>query len=47
VARKIRSILDEPKYARRAQSVAKKLAHEDGVHTACDALETLWRKTKE
>jgi len=46
VARKIRSILDEPKYARRAQSVAKKLAHEDGVHTACDALEKLWRMTK-
>ncbi len=45
VARKIRSILEEPKFARRAQSVAKRLAHEDGVKTACDALEELWRKT--
>jgi len=45
VARKICSILDEPKFARRAQSVAMKLAHEDGVRTACDALENLWRKT--
>ena len=45
VARKIRSILDEPKFARRAQSVAKRLAHEDGVGAACDALEELGRKT--
>jgi UDP:flavonoid glycosyltransferase YjiC (YdhE family) len=41
VARKIRSILDEPKFARRAQSVAKRLTHEDGVRAACDALERL------
>jgi rhamnosyltransferase subunit B len=44
-ARKIRLMLEEPKFARRAQSVAKILAHEDGVRTACDALEELWRKT--
>ena len=46
VARKIRSILEEPKYARRAQSVARRLANEDGVRSACDALEELWKKTK-
>lgn len=47
VARKIRSILDEPKFARCAQSVARRLAHEDGVRAACDALEELWRKHSE
>lgn len=46
VARKIRSILEEPKFARRAQSVARRLANEDGVRTACDALEELWRNTR-
>jgi rhamnosyltransferase subunit B len=46
VARKIRSILEEPKFARRAHSVAKKLEHEDGVRTACDALDELWKKTQ-
>ena len=46
VARKIRSILEEPKFARRAQSVAKRLAHEDGVAAACDALEELWKSTR-
>ncbi len=45
VARKIRSMLEEPKFARRAQSVAEILSHEDGVRTACDALEELWRNT--
>jgi rhamnosyltransferase subunit B len=46
VARKIRSILEEPMFARRAMSVAKRLAHEDGVRTACDALEELWNQTR-
>jgi UDP:flavonoid glycosyltransferase YjiC (YdhE family) len=46
VARKIRSILEEPTFARRAQSVARRLANEDGVGAACDALEELWRKTR-
>jgi len=46
VARRICSILEEPDFARCAQSVAKKLEHEDGVRTACDALEELWKKTK-
>ena len=46
VARKVRFMLEETKFARRAQSVAKILAHEDGVRTACDALEELGRKTR-
>ena len=45
VAKKVRKMLEEPKFARRAQSIAKKLAHEDGVRMACDALEELWKKT--
>jgi UDP:flavonoid glycosyltransferase YjiC (YdhE family) len=44
VARKVRTMLEEPKFARRAQSVARILAHEDGVRNACDALEELWKK---
>ena len=46
VARKVRKMLEEPKFARRAQSVAEMLAHEDGVRTACDALEELWKRTR-
>lgn len=45
VARKLAAMLEEPKYARRAESVARILAREDGVQTACDALENL-AKTK-
>jgi rhamnosyltransferase subunit B len=41
VARKLRILLNEPKYARRAESVARILAHEDGTSAACDALEEL------
>ncbi len=46
VASKLATMLDEPKYARRAESVARLLAREDGVKTACDALERL-AKTSE
>ena len=46
VARRIRSMLETSLFARRAQSIAKKLASEDGVRAACDALEELWRKTR-
>jgi UDP:flavonoid glycosyltransferase YjiC (YdhE family) len=46
VARKVRNMLEEPKFARRAQSVARMLAHEDGVRNACDALEGLWKSTR-
>ena len=45
VAREIRSMLEEPKFAARAQAVAETLAQEDGVGTACNAVEELWRKT--
>src|SRR3984957_9507800 len=41
VARKFQAMLDEPGFALRAQSVARQIAAEDGVKTACDALEAL------
>lgn len=44
VARKLRILLEEPKYARRAAAIARRLSHEDGTKAACDALEDLWRK---
>jgi rhamnosyltransferase subunit B len=44
VARKIRKMLDEPMYARRAESVMRQLSHEDGTKTACDALEKLYER---
>ena len=47
VARRLRAMLEEPKFARNAQRVARKLAQEDGVRTAADALETLGRNVRE
>jgi rhamnosyltransferase subunit B len=46
VARKIAAMLAEPRFAHRAESVAKRLAREDGVKAACDALEELYRKMR-
>lgn len=46
VARKIRAMLEKPLYARRAATIPVRLAHENGVKTACDALEALWRRTR-
>jgi UDP:flavonoid glycosyltransferase YjiC (YdhE family) len=46
VARKVREMLEEPEFADCAQSVARILAHEDGVRNACDALEELWKRTR-
>jgi UDP:flavonoid glycosyltransferase YjiC (YdhE family) len=46
VARKLKAMLAEPRYARRAGLVAQGLSHEDGVRTACDALEELYRSTR-
>jgi UDP:flavonoid glycosyltransferase YjiC (YdhE family) len=46
VARRLKAMLADPRLARRAESVAKQLGHEDGVRTACDALEELRRKTQ-
>ena len=43
VERKLRAMLDEPIYARRATQVAHILEGEDGVGAACDALEELYR----
>jgi hypothetical protein len=39
-------MLAKPLLARRAQSVALQLSHEDGVRAACDALEELYRNTR-
>ncbi|MGA3135654.1 MAG: glycosyltransferase [Terracidiphilus sp.] len=47
VARKLKSMLAEPKFARRAAQVAHRLELEDGVRSACDALEELYRKTRQ
>lgn len=44
VARLLESMLSEPAYAARAQAVAQQIAREDGVKTACDALEGLYRR---
>jgi UDP:flavonoid glycosyltransferase YjiC (YdhE family) len=44
VARKLGSLLEEPKYLRRAEMMAKRLAGEDGTKAACDALEELGRQ---
>jgi UDP:flavonoid glycosyltransferase YjiC (YdhE family) len=46
VARRLRAMLDEPLLVRRAESVANRLAGEDGVRAACDALEELYRATR-
>jgi rhamnosyltransferase subunit B len=44
VARKLKAMLEEPRFAERAKQVAQVLRHEDGVKAACDALEGLyWR----
>jgi len=47
VARKLAAMLEEPKYARRAESVAKLLARENGIQTACNALERLHAQKQE
>jgi rhamnosyltransferase subunit B len=44
VARRIRSMLGEPEYEQRAREAAATVAREDGVKTACDALEQLHRR---
>ncbi|MGD0893788.1 MAG: glycosyltransferase [Terracidiphilus sp.] len=46
VARKLKAMLAEPHFALRAAEVAQMLRHEDGVKTACDALEGLVRRTR-
>jgi UDP:flavonoid glycosyltransferase YjiC (YdhE family) len=46
VTRKIRKMLDDPSLAEKARTVAEQLRGEDGVKTACDALEALHAKTE-
>ncbi|MDE3149112.1 MAG: glycosyltransferase, partial [Acidobacteriota bacterium] len=46
VALKLKAMLAEPLFARRARSVAEQLGREDGVRTACNALEDIYAKTR-
>jgi rhamnosyltransferase subunit B len=46
VARRLKAMLSEPRFALRARSVAHQMEHEDGVRTACDALEALHERTR-
>ncbi len=46
VARKLRALLGEQRFFRHASSVAQQLEREDGVGTACDALEGLYHQTR-
>ena len=45
VARRLKAMLAEPVLFKRAESVGKRLAGEDGVGTACDALEELYKNS--
>jgi len=46
VARRLKKMLATPLLAKRAEIVARRLAKEDGIRTACDALEELYRKSQ-
>jgi UDP:flavonoid glycosyltransferase YjiC (YdhE family) len=46
VARKLKQMLGDPLLAMRAAQVAERLKSEDGVKSACDALEELYRNTR-
>ena len=46
VVRKLKAMLEEPSYAEQAQSVARQLEGEDGLRTACDALEKLYADSR-
>ncbi|HEY1986210.1 MAG TPA: glycosyltransferase [Terracidiphilus sp.] len=46
VSKRLCAMLEEPKFAKRAEWVARKLAHENGVRAACDALDDLWKITR-
>jgi rhamnosyltransferase subunit B len=47
VARRLEKLLESPIYARRAKQIAQRLRVENGVVTACDALEELVRRKKQ
>ena len=46
VGKLLEAMLSDPSYAIRARRVAETVAHEDGVKTACDALEALHAKSR-
>lgn len=46
VTRKLRKMLGDPELAEKARAVAEQLRGEDGVKTACDALEALHERTR-
>jgi rhamnosyltransferase subunit B len=39
-ADELKKLLEDPRYSRRARSIGDEIRHEDGVATACDALES-------
>jgi rhamnosyltransferase subunit B len=45
VARRLRAMLTDPQLAQQAENMASQLSHENGVLTACDALEKLANST--
>jgi len=45
-ARRIRRILEHPRFAEDAAEVGEQLRHEDGLARACDALEALGREAR-
>jgi UDP:flavonoid glycosyltransferase YjiC (YdhE family) len=47
VARKLQAMLEEPLFAARAALVAERLSQEDGVASACDSLEELYRASRQ
>jgi UDP:flavonoid glycosyltransferase YjiC (YdhE family) len=46
VARQLRAMLADSRLTQRAESVASQLSYEDGVRTACDALEELHKRSR-
>jgi UDP:flavonoid glycosyltransferase YjiC (YdhE family) len=46
VARRLKAMLSDPLLAQEAEDVAQQLTHEDGLRTACDALEELYKNSK-
>jgi UDP:flavonoid glycosyltransferase YjiC (YdhE family) len=46
VAHTLRAMLDEPSFAQNANAVAHQMTREDGVRTACDALEALHARSR-
>ena len=46
VARKLKAMLTDSALAEQAKAVAQQLDHEDGVKSACDALEELYAATR-